>query len=242
MKPGTLLQKILNRYRLNHPVSESGKQRMFSARQKTLAMIMKNKGKYGLFFALVLKIFYLARRFGIPLSVAKSAMVATTALLVTTGAITTGTYYTVKYIQHELKTNVLEEIPAFTPADSEEPSIKNTPPAPVRYDIAIGKFQSSGSGSKLASALEDDLRTRLSRMRGKEKVIMLSKLPPGAKKLPRYILLGSIIPMGEHVRVSARLVEISTSKIVVYVSQTIDGKENIQEAGKAIAGRVAGIR
>lgn len=234
MKPGMLLQKILNRYRLNHPVSESGRQRMFSARQRTLVMIMKNKGKYGIFFALVLKIFYLARRFGTPLSVAKSAVVATTALLVTTGAITTGTYYTVKYIQHELKTNVLKESPAFIPSE-------NTSPAPPQYDIAIGKFQSPGSGGKLAAALEDDLRTRLSKMRGKEKVIMLSKLPPDAKKPPRYLLLGSIIPMGEHVRVSARLVEISTSKIVVYVSHTIDGKENIQEAGKAIAGRVAGI-
>jgi len=241
MKPVTLLQKILNRYRLNHPVSESGRQRMFSARQKTLAMIMKNKGKYGLFFAVVLKIFYLARRFGIPLSVAKSAMVATTALLVTTGAITTGTYYTVKYIQHELKTDVLEEPSAFMPADDKAPPSGNALPVHVQYDIAIGKFQSSGSGSNLADALEDDLRTRLSRMRGKGKVIMLSKLPPGAKKPPRYLLLGSIIPMGEHVRVSARLVEISTSKIVVYVSQTIDGKENIQEAGKAIATRVAGI-
>jgi len=242
MKPGTLLRKILSRYRLDHPVSESGRQRMLSARQRTLTMIMKNKGKYGIFFALVLKIFYLARGSGIPLSVAKSAMAAATLLLVTTGAISTGTYYTVKYIQHEIKTSVLEKPPAFIPADGKELPAGNTSPAPVQYDIAIGKFQSPGSESRLADALEDDLRTRLSRMRGNEKVIMLSKLPPGAEKLPRYLLLGSIIPMGEHVRVSARLVEISTSKIVVYVSQTIDGEENIHEAGKAIAGRVAGIR
>jgi TolB-like protein len=242
MKPNTILQKILSRYRLHHPVSESGRQRMFSARKKTLAVIMKNKGKYGIFFAVVLKIFYLSRRFGIPLSVAKSAMVATTALLVATGGVATTTYYTVKYIQHELKTTVSEEIPAFSPVDGIEHPVISTLPAPVEYDIAIGKFQSSVSDGNLADALEDDLKTRLSRIRGKEKVIMLSKLPPDAKKLPRYLLLGSIIPMGENVRVSARLVEMSTSKIVVYVSQTIDGEENIHEVGKAIAGKIAGIQ
>ncbi|MFW5862392.1 MAG: hypothetical protein ACOCWZ_09075 [Spirochaetota bacterium] len=242
MKPGTLLQQILNRYRLNHPVSESGRQRMFFARQKALVMIMKNKGKYGIFFAVVLKVFYLSRRFGIPLSVAKSAMVATTALLVATGGIATTTYYTVKFIQHELKTTVPDELPAFTRDVNNEPPVKKTSHAPARYDIAVGTFQSSSTGSNLAAALEDNLRVQLSKMMGKEKVIMLSKLSPDEKKLPRYLLLGSIIPMGENVRVSARLVERSTSKIVLYVSQTIDGEKNIHEVSKAISVKVARIQ
>ena len=57
----------------------------------------------------------------------------------------------------------------------------------------------------------------------------------------KYILLGSVIELENSYRISARLVEQKTSKIIMYTSETVTDKEQINKAANIIADRIADV-
>ncbi len=243
MKQNDLIKELFRKYHLQQELPPGSREKMAVLRRETLVAILRSKGKYSLLLVPVLKIFYLSRRIGIPLSMSKSAIAAATALMLATGTVSAGTYYTIRYVQDILRSTEHEKpvIPGqensnIVPVTPGKAYVRDT----VSYQLAIGKFHSSDkTGSTMAERLKRSLIETLNEREAVGKAALLQQIQDNRINEVKYILLGSVIQLENSYRVSARLVEQKTSRIIMYASETVAQKDQLHKATSAIANKIA---
>lgn len=94
-----LLKEVIRTYKLEQPVPKEVRSYMHAVKRNVLVDVLRKSGNYGLYFGLLLRIYFLSRSMGIAISLAKCAAVFW--LLMITGATcaSAGAYAVTAYIQ-----------------------------------------------------------------------------------------------------------------------------------------------
>ena len=93
-----ILQDLLAQCKLDDPVADEVQEAITAVKEEDLKAVLKKAGAYGLVFGAVVSFFFYVKKFGISLSLAKSAVTLGVVSVAATAVVTTGAYFSGKYI------------------------------------------------------------------------------------------------------------------------------------------------
>ena len=75
MNQRDILRQVITKYKLDKPIPVKAQKEMLTARKDTLIEILKRNKKYSIFLFSVISLFFWIKRFGLSLSILKSAII-----------------------------------------------------------------------------------------------------------------------------------------------------------------------
>jgi len=237
------LESLLSSYKFTEPVPPEIRKRMHASRKQTIVHILKKNRQYGIIPFLVLSLFFLARKTGITLSVMKATIAAWTAVILTTVTITGAAVYTVHYIVEKcspVETDMRQpSVPAAVPVPQKQVTRETEKAPAIIYHVGILPFENIGVDSTIARKITTGIKAELaSRLPGKRIAIFSSA--DTDTHIIKNMLMGSIIRFGEGYRITARIIDPVSSKIVLYTSTEIRSEDDIPAVCQSFSGNIAG--
>ena len=98
MNRADTLARVLDKYKLSHPIPAELQQGMMKAQKRSLVEILKKNKKYSLFSMMSLGLYFWLRRSGIGISLAKCMIITSLASLAAASFLIGGTYYALQHI------------------------------------------------------------------------------------------------------------------------------------------------
>jgi hypothetical protein len=234
------LKKILEKYKLDQPLSRKTKKDIIHKRKKSLIAILKKKNKYSTLVLLSVTLLFWFKRFGISISLTKSSIVIITGAIIATSAITTVTTYTIKnyFIEEKKEKEIPKKKHKQEKVEKEKP-VKTTKPdkKEQKYVISMIPFeydkQIADIGKKISSTLYKNINSR------KDKAVYYGK---GNKKniTSRLRIVGSVIKLGEGYFVTAKIIDIKDAKVKYHVSENAKSVDDIPSVCEKLARKLTG--
>ena len=238
-----IFQQVFIKYKLDVPVSSEMQNYMHASKKENLKKILKKSGSYSLVFGAILTVFFYLKKAGIGVSITKAAGVLFVTTTIAVTSVSTGTYYTVKYIKKKLLQNKTEEKHTQKQKEktrekinNQEKVIKKKSPDVVSVNYAYGL---TGFSSKTVekqvlhnvhSALLLDLINRI----GKNKVVNLLQ----KKVNTANIITGTIEKIGNTYIISIKVIDAKTKEVLQLKSGTASKKEDIAALCKKISRQI----
>lgn len=235
------LNEVLTKYRFTGPVPPDVRKAMEKSKRKTLAGILRGKGGFGLVVFLSVSLYALLKKTGISVTITKCTVAVWCSLvIIAAAAVSGGTYLAVRHI------TAVVPLEINSPAVPDESETEGRQPAPAQptagqgrfvYDIGIAGFESgadAGIASELSEALQRILAARTPGMR----IGIVKRGTPGPSA--RLMLAGSLIRLEHSYRVTARLIDAKSSKIITMTSVTMESGDGVESTGKKIVDTIAG--
>jgi hypothetical protein len=240
MNEKEIMRRLLEKFRFTAPLPDDVRRGMPARRKSGLVSILRMKRKYGVFIAPVIWFFFLARRLGVPMSVAKCTVIVWAIIILMTGAATTGAVYAVKLLAPVESAPEAPAVPgkggevrADARSVSSSPGVEE-PPA----SLGVVPFEFVGADAELAEKVTRKIGGRLIGSRGAGKVVY-SGGPAGSRKA-KTLLLGTVVKLGDGYRITARVVDTASSRILVFASEKISSAGEADEACERITAKVQG--
>lgn len=227
------IRELLKKYKLDRPLPDGQKNRLGSIRKKSMISILRKRGKYSPFVLIVVWFFFWIKRFGVSLSLGKSAVVVFTAIIITMGAVATSAYYAVNLLlKEEIKTERIKQ----DVNKNAGPEAASGREAAHRYQIVIGSFEFDPEIGATGRQINNSIRYELIRIKGGNTVA-----PPGVPGTVaiKNILVGSIIKLDKTYRITAKIIDRSTSRVIYLVSESADSTQDIPRACRALSEKIA---
>ena len=251
MNRADTLARVLDKYKLSHPIPAELQQGMMKAQKRSLVEILKKNKKYSLFSMMSLGLYFWLRRSGIGISLAKCMIITSLASLAAASFLIGGTYYALQHISS------MNQKPLESPAPSvpktalpasedvhppndrgEQKEEKAAAPAVTIIPLGFKPLTASAADSDIASPLTKTLLKELRKLKGRKNVILL-KGGEGKEKV-QMMLLGSLSRRGEEYRVSARLIDTESSEVLYSFTEGLNKKEQMGELCRDMAEKIAG--
>jgi hypothetical protein len=234
------LNEVLTKYRFTGAVPPDVRKAMEKSKRKTLTGILRGKGGFGLVVFLSVSLYALLKKTGISVTITKCTVAVWCSLvIIAAAAVSGGTYLAVRHIMAVTPPGLHN---TAVPVESETNVQQPAPAQPTagqgrfEYDIGIAGFESdtdTGITSELSEALQRILAARDPGMR--IGIVSRGTTGPGA----RLMLAGSLIRLEHSYRVTARLIDVKSSKIITMTSVTMENREGVESTGKKIADTIA---
>ena len=241
-----IMRSLLKKFRFEEPVPSDVRDILRVARKETLFEIFRRYRKRSIYVVMVMNVFFSVRRFGISISVAKSMIVVTVGTVISAALISFGSYYMInRFLEESPRAD--ETVSAVAPlsnvtmvrsdkrAERKETDIRSDPN--VRYSLGVIPFQSAKEYRAAGKIVNSTIFRELLLKKGKGKVVFVTG--PSVRKQSDNLVMGSVIQIGGSYRISARLVEAKSSRILSYVTESAGNENDIGPACKRIAGKIA---
>jgi hypothetical protein len=229
------IKELLKKYKFDRPLPDDRKKQLGRIRKKSMIAILEKKGKYSSFLFLAVTFFFWVKRFGISLSLGKSAVAVLTAMIVILGAVATSAYYAVSglLMKHEITSEQAMTSPTKDPGRPLEPPREEK----TSYRIVVGNFDFDPELAAAGRQTNSSIRSELLRIKGGTMVAMAGA--PGSAKT-NMILAGSIIRLDATFLITAKIIDRTTSRVLFLVSESAESEQDIPRACRVISEKIAG--
>ncbi len=223
-------ETLLSRCRLRNPLPADLRARAVRSR-KNAKEIFQKAGTYSLMLWLTFRLFMLLRDFGIK---ATFLQVKVLIGIIAVNAVVTapaGGYYAVKYIKAmiEPQTEDAGSMPLTPDGVLKDEQAEKTAPASAVYDVGLGGF--TGNSVNIGR-VERALYSGLVEILGKDRAVYLGS---GNRNRVKKIVTGTVQKFGDKYLITAKVVDVETSKVLSVISEKSD------ETGiDAVCGKIAG--
>ena len=243
MNKDELLTAVIAKYELSQPVPSDVRAFIEKSRRDGLAAILKQGARRALPVTAVVTFFLWIKKFGLSVSIVKSAVAVTAAITLGAGAIAAGSVYgTVKltdYLKNR-KADVKINEPAVTGKSVMIDKKNDRAPEVILYSVAVSKVEMDNTAGKVLSGYTDTVIRELRRKRGQKAAIAFTGLDRYHKA--DKILSISIIKLEENreavYRISAKIINSSDSRLLRHESLTTDKEQEIDSSLKKLAGKI----
>ena len=246
------LQQVVSKYKLDAPVPEKVQKAMRKAKRKTLIGVFRKHNKYSLFLFITVSVFFWFKKIGITISVLKSAIITATAAAVSAAGILTGSYYFVQKIiipqlkdipenNQDIKTGVSTRIlkdKVITKDDKTiNEKIKPSINKEIRYKLGLINFRYDKSISGIGKRISSLIKNNLTRIRGKGTIANIYTIPKSIR--PSKVLTGTIIKLDQSYRITVKVINKKTLKVLLYETETAQSEKEINNACKKLSQKIA---
>jgi hypothetical protein len=240
MNEREILRRLLEKFRFTAPLPDDVRRGVPARRKSGLVSILRMKKKYGMFIAPVIWFFFLARRLGMSITVAKCTVIVWSIIILMTGAATTGAVYAVKRFVSAESAPEAPAVPGKGGAVQADARAVSASPGAEEQPASLGvvPFEFVGAEAGLAEKVTRKIGGSLIGSRGARKVVYVGG-PAGSRKA-KTLLLGTVVKLGDGYRITARVVDTASSRILVFASEKISSVEEIEGACVKISGKVQG--
>jgi dsDNA-binding SOS-regulon protein len=244
MKNDEILKALISRYELSEPVSPDVRLSMEKARRDALVSILKKDAKSALYTTVVVSFFLWLKKFGIPISISKSAVAVTAAITIGAGGITAaGIYGTVKIARY-LSSPQTESDKSELTSPSDTTAVDKKPaeaPQLITYALAVAPVEMEDVSRETISLYTGTVIKELQRTAGSRAAINLNMLD--RYRVSEKILTISIIMLNEKSgtswRISAKIINSANSQVLSHISETVNNEADIHAALRNLAARIS---
>ncbi len=247
MNQADTLKEVIKKYKLQMPMEPYQKKLLNDSKKRTYIRILKKHGLYFTILLPVISFLYWVKKFGITLSLAKSALIVGAAALITAGVVTGGSFYIVKEVILKKPENIEKKINKNVdsntnknPVDKKDKTRASEKPSflsgQVTYRIGIIPFKFDGD-KKIASAALQEILSNIRRIKGKNSAAVFDLSSMGKRVSKK--LTGTLIKLGGSYRISIKLIDLKNSKIELYTSETAKRENDLANACKKLAVKIA---
>jgi hypothetical protein len=244
MTRAEILNNLLDTYKFTRPIPVEVRRRIMKEKRRTLVAILKEKQKYSVFILLALYLYFLAKKLGISLPIAKVVMLTGVTAVTSAALVATGSY---KLAQHIIthSSAIIQESPITMEAEKEktEPDkigTSHSAPAAVGNEtviIGLVPFDSLQGDDPVARKAAAILAGKLDELENTRGILMSpARRDYGAI---RYLIFGSVVKSAGKYKIMVRLVDRETSQIL---ANTYDEIGSVSEVGRACDKIIDGIR
>jgi len=246
MSSTELLKAVINKYELDEPVPTDARLAMEKSRRENLVTILKKDAGNIIFISAVVTFFLWIKKFGISLSIAKSAAVLTAAAIIGGSVITVAGVYTArKVIRHVSSEKYKVENPAAVNTVQEKKSDEATQEV-LHYSVAVEPVEIDDPANRRHQEYTQKIIQKLRNIHGPKAALGINKLDQFHKA--DKILSVSIIrlkdksdsdPSKSIYRVSAKIINYSNSQVLLHLSVIADGESSIPDSLSQLAEKIS---
>ena len=245
MNTDNTLKAVIDKYKLSDPVSAEIRLAMEKSRRDNLAMILKKDAYSALFISAVVSFFMWIKKFGITVSITKSAVAVSAALIIGACAVTAVGVYTVKNVSAHLS-DEKQKIESIQSGSIVKPVVTAVPEI-FSYNVAVSPVEMDDVTDDLLSEYRNKMILELGNIRGSKAAINIEKL--NGNHITGKILSISIIKLKEQMkesgdkspyRISARIINAVNSQVLMYSSVTAESESTIPDSLSELALKISG--
>jgi len=236
-----IIPRLMEKFRFAEPLPVEVRKTISARKKSGLVAILRARNRYGVFIAPAIWLFFLARRTGISLSMAKCTLIIWGIVVMAASTAATGVVYAVKhYRDSPAAAAALSGVairqdaapPAEKKIDSPVPVVE---PAP---GLGVVPFEFIGVDADFAETVTKKIGEGLIGSCGARKVAYVGRSCSAG--MSKRLLLGSVVKLGDGYRITARVVDAATSRILLFASEKISSADEIDSACGRMLLRVRG--
>lgn len=243
-----IFSDIMTRFRFTEPVNPGIQEHIRRIKSSQFKKTLKRAGGYSFAFGLTAWLFFLLKKLGINVTIIKSAAILTLSVSAAGISAGAGVYQAVKYFVKpqekagQIEAPLRENIPAVTDAVKE--TAPESPDIPesliIKSRIGIQMLSAENTEKRLAGRITNTLAAELSGLRGADYVANYAKQKEQRKS--GMILKGSVEFLNGTYNINVKLVDVNTLKILFYTSEAFRAEDDVKDACRKIAERIAEAR
>jgi hypothetical protein len=238
-----LLNRLLEKYKFANSLPVEIQRFAAESRVRILKSSLKAVGDYSVFYGLVIKIYFRARKYGFRPSLALSkAMIIFASALLTVAAAAGAVYISgILSVQHPATDAQTQQHQVIDETAEKKIAIqeidKPRPDSIIRYKYGITDFTAKNADEDVARKAADIVAGEFIKINGAKNAIKIGIKNARAE----YIVSGSIGKIGNRFIVSIKIVD-SKMRVVSGSTGRADSAEEALEVCRGIAGKMAGGR
>ncbi len=244
-----LIQKLLEKFKFTGPLAPADQAFILSSMREALVSTLKVLNQYSFVYGMVLKIFFMARRMGIRITAAQSALMLGIITVFAAAAIAGGIT-----VARGLLTSGNEPLPlervlkkieepnsrdmSLKIAEKEkvgEKKIENSPV--IAYRLGIEGFSNDNIDRNKSLLVTERIRAGLAGYLGSGSIINLSD--GNRTRNFNLLLTGSVGKLGSLIMISAKVVDLEKGSALYITDENINSDSEIISACDRISGRIA---
>lgn len=230
-----VLGEVLLKYRFVEPAPVEVQRHIRKIKRKQFQVIMKRTAGYTLLFSLISNIFLALKKYGIGITIVKSAVLLGIITLMTAGAVTTGVYFfMVRDVPDNKTIGVMDVIREAAPAVLSDGA--KEPPAVIEDRLGVQPFAGIQYPAVQAARASDRIAKSLAALRGDDRVVNLRFGREGKKS--GMMLFGSVELSGGTYIVTARVASVKDSRILFYDMETAGTDAEVEGACDRLARKI----
>ncbi len=233
--------RVMEKYRLTEPLPAEVQRHIRINKRRQFNRTLKRTSGYSALFALISNLFFTLKKYGIGITIVKSAIILGVIALLTAGTVTTALYFLVLQKVPDPQA-VIKARERITGTTGQDPAVmgedKNPPESAAVIEDRLGVQAFSGVNLPVsrAAGISDRIASSLSALRGENRVVNI-RFGRGGKK-SGMMLLGSVEAGDGSYSITARVVNVKDSRILFYDSERAGSEQDIDGACDRLAKRI----
>ena len=241
-----IFERALYRFAFKEPLPEHIQQAIQSYKKESLVQTLKELGEYNIAYGLILKIYYLTKRLGISISVAQSKMIFGIISFLIGIVLTIVLSIAIKnigitentVIDNTKKNEFMkEESKTYKQIINKKSQIDKKKNKNTKFRIGIEEFTGDLIDKSILKKITDNLAYKFIQIKGKNRIIDL-RSNRGQSHI-NLLLRGSIEKLGETYIITAKIIDIESSRILFITTEEAESIDSIKDACSMIAERAA---
>ncbi len=241
-----ILKSVIDKYKLSEPLPVSARISMEKSRKKNLVKILRKDARRALFITAVVSFFLWIKKFGVSISIVKSAVAVSAVLIIGAGVITFVGVYSINKLVHHIsnETVKIENTKSLKMESAGNPAAVSQ--EILSYAMAVSPVEMDDVSDSLLSKYTNKIILELRNINGAQAAIKADKLDK--YHLSDKILSISIIKLDEKsqtsgsdksaFRISAKIVNTVNSRVLMYTSVIADGEDAIPDSLLKLAEKI----
>jgi hypothetical protein len=229
------IDQLFEKYKIKEPIPPEIRSQLNKSKKKVLINILGH-GKKSFPVIITVSILLFVKKFGINLTLFKSAILAGISVIIITGA---AAFSTVAVYNKFLTSNGIKQPIIDVPADkinNAEKFSSDKTIIRIPYEVGIMNIYSDEKSSAVSSKIMAGIIQSLIKSKNPDFAgfVSDSKSSNKAKK----ILTGSVLKLDNNYKITLKLVDFETTQILVYITETIEKEDDISIAAVSIARKI----
>jgi hypothetical protein len=233
--------RVMEKYRFVEPLPADVQHHLRKSKRRQFNRTLKRTSGYSALFALISNLFFTLKKYGIAITITKSAILLGIAALLTAAAASTALYFLVlqKVPDPDVITKARERVTGTLEQDSalkESTDYPAEPAAVIEDRLGVQAFTGINLPDNRVAVVTDRMARSLAALRGGDRVVNL-RLGRGGKK-SGMMLLGSVESSDGSFSITARVVSVKDSRILFYDTETAGSEQDINGACSRLADKI----
>ncbi len=237
-----IFEGLLNKFAFRESVPVEARRFALNYKRKALEITLKHFGELNLFYGYVLRVFFSVRKAGFNISVLQSKILLSFIILIASGAVYASVIYytdsdngtvTNERGEQERKT-ILKEIKDKPDAIKKEANIKE--PVAIKYRFGVQQFTGDVIDVSVLNRVTDSIADKLIKREGRDSIVNLKRI--GKYHNYNRLLTGSVERLGMTYIITAKIIDVESSKVLYVTTEEAASIEGIEEACSLIIERI----
>lgn len=245
MNEKALLKSLLDKYEISEPMPLQARRTMNRSKKKNLAAIIKKHADVFFLTGAAVSLFFSVKKIGISISITKSAVLLTIASVAAAGIVALTAVYAVKHLIPEQQVSPGETFAQQKVSDPVQSGDGIAAGEVMSYAIAVDRVSMAGVTAARRSVYTGTIISELRREKGELAAInsySLDKFHVSKKVLSVSIIeLKNPGAAGSVFRISAKVVSSENSRVLMYISETAQGEDAINNSLKVLMEKVSSL-